>query len=236
MEAQPTASEAKVTKQAKSSGNNLIFLGIAVLIVLIAGFYLLIGSGNSAKTSASTTILPSTISKVTTTPTTVDTAQSTTSILTTSIANVSTNCTAVFGYRCSSPINLGYNGNFSFMFGQFTGNTIYNVALACSEASRTSSLPDPNSAMVLISSNGDASSQVAGGNATLGSSELSVASGSTQEIYNLKCFDGASSPITTFGFGSTFSGYLYVNYTLSSKVPGGGNTWYTQRFASLNVN
>ncbi len=70
-------------------------------------------------------------------------------------ATIGTSCVAQAGFLCKTPVILGTNGNVSFIFGQNTGATIFNIGLACTSTSiQNFGLPNPPTAMVLIYASG----------------------------------------------------------------------------------
>lgn len=126
-------------------------------------------------------------------------------------------------YSCSEP-TIGSNGNVSFVFGQSTGITLYNIGMACSSTFAATGLPNPPTAMVYLSSSGKATTT--GGQA---GGSLSLSNGTTVSVSGLKCFGTNANAIT----GPDFEGYLWVNYTINSGPPVAGNPILTTRFAAV---
>lgn len=153
-------------------------------------------------------------------------------------ATLGTACIAQAGFLCQSPITLGTNGNLSFVFGQSTGATIYNVGLACTATSTSSAgLPNPNNAMVLVYSNNGQASNVIGSvtNVVPGGNSLTLISGATITISGLKCFGTTAVALANpQPIGAAFSGSLYINYTTASGAPTASG-WLTQKMAVVTL-
>jgi hypothetical protein len=122
-------------------------------------------------------------------------------------------CFATPGYSCQNYV-LETNGTFSFLFGQYTSPTIYNIKMACAATETTAGLPNPPSALENITyylQNG---------------TMISVA---------LQCY-GASGTAFSGSIGSPFSGFIWLNYTNNSTIPSSTNPWHTLKVATISLN
>jgi hypothetical protein len=162
-----------------------------------------------------------------------------------------TSCVASPGYLCSNP-SLLTSGLLTFTFGQNTGSTIYDVELACGATSTTGGLPANAYAWSTIGTTGTAGTQVIPIGATVGSNvpvggtwaasygnSLSLSSGQTVQVVGLPCFGATTTQIATANvpaaIGTSFSGYLWLNYTTTQAAPGAGNSWYTVKAATVTL-
>ena len=159
-------------------------------------------------------------------------------------ATLGTACVAQSGFLCQSPIVLGTNGNVSFVFGQSTGATIYNIGIACAATSTSSAgLPNPPTAMVYVDGvTGKATNVIAAGVNTAvggGYNTLTLISGATVTVSGLSCYGTTANALRSQVIGTAFSGSLYLNYTSGSATPtntvGGANPWLTQKVAILTL-
>ncbi len=142
-------------------------------------------------------------------------------------------CIAGPGFLCQSP-QLGTNGNLSIQIGQSTGTSYYNVGLGCVATTSSGGTPNPSSAVVYIDSSGAANALTAnapGQDAVA----LTLTSGQTATVSNLKCFDTNANAVTNIAVGQSFSGSLWMNYTLQSGAPGGSNPMITVKVATLTA-
>ncbi|MDE1856047.1 MAG: hypothetical protein KGH49_02320 [Candidatus Micrarchaeota archaeon] len=142
-----------------------------------------------------------------------------------------TSCVASPGFLCSSP-TLNTAGNLSATIGQSTGSTFYNVGMGCASTTTTAGLPNPTGATVYVNSNGMANT-IAANAPTVGT--LTLVSGQTISLSALKCYGTNANAITGPSIGTTFSGGLWMNYTLSSGAPGSSNPMLTQKVASITL-
>ncbi|MDE1804653.1 MAG: hypothetical protein KGH61_05640 [Candidatus Micrarchaeota archaeon] len=147
-------------------------------------------------------------------------------------------CVAGPGFLCQAPV-LATNGNMSFIFGQGTGSTYYNIGLGCAATAGSSGLPDPVWAIVYLSSSGNPTAATA--NAP-GKGALSLQSGETSSIQGLKCFDQNGDPLAPIDgaanalpIGWGFLGGIWMNYTLSPGEANTSNPIYTQKVAGITL-
>ena len=149
-----------------------------------------------------------------------------------SLGNV---CLGGPGYTCSG-MSLGTTGNMLFTFGQGTGSTYYNVGMGCAAASTSAGLPSNTLAMVYLSAAGAATAVPANGAAA---GALSITTGQTVSVTGLTCYATNGQPVlgsaATVPIGTTFSGSLWINYTLGSGAPSASNPMLTTKFASVTT-
>lgn len=149
-----------------------------------------------------------------------------------------TSCVPTSGYLCQNPI-FNIEGNLSFTFGNGLGKPIYNVALACAGSATPSGLPNPSppsgapyAAMVYIYANG-MTSPIVSNSATSGF--LGMVAGQEVSISGLSCYGASGSDLQNVPVGTSFSGGLWVNYTLINGAPSGGNPLLTAKFATVSA-
>ncbi len=149
---------------------------------------------------------------------------------------VGTACVAGPGYLCQT-ITLGPNGNLSFTFGQSTGSLIYNIGMGCASTSTSQGLPNPANAMVFIGTSGAATPNVVANSALTSNfaGSLNLGSGATTSVSALKCFSTTANALASPAIGTSFSGALWVNYTLGSGAPGGSNPMLTVKYATVTT-
>lgn len=117
-----------------------------------------------------------------------------------------TSCIAASGYLCQNPVIFHTGNALTFTFGQNNGATIYNVIVGvASQSSGLSAVGFPTS--IAQSFNGVGTSPVS-----------TLVSGQTTSIsVNLPI---TSSFLTSNVIGTTFTGYVWVNYsTVSATSP-----------------
>jgi hypothetical protein len=155
---------------------------------------------------------------------------------------VGTACVASPGYLCSSP-TLGSNGELAFTFGQNTGSTIYNVQMACVATTNSVGLPSNGAAWSPIATNGLAVTMSGPNTANALGGSGGFVSGQEQAVTGLPCYGTTGIAIgsalnpalsATATIGTSFSGYLFLNYT-GTYCSGSGCTWYTVKMATLSL-
>ena len=165
-------------------------------------------------------------------------------------------CIASPGFLCQTP-TYDHNANISFTFGQNTGSTIYNLAFGCSAIASSNGLPSNTASIVYVGANGFVSNIISSSANTVSSgvaayAPLTLSSGQQITVgiltnaapYNgLDCFSNANPSIHPVGssgnpavaIGTTFTGALWVNYTLQNAAPSATNPLLTQKFATIQV-
>jgi hypothetical protein len=136
-------------------------------------------------------------------------------------------CTASPGYLCRSP-TMVTTGLVSFTFGQSTAYPLYNFQLACAASADSSGTPNPLTAFNSISSNGAALPSSSVGN--------TLANGQSLVISSLPCYSSSGAQLGTQSIGSSFSGYIWVNYTNGAGAANSGsNPWRTVKAIVLKT-
>jgi hypothetical protein len=156
-----------------------------------------------------------------------------------SSSSLASDCIGISGWSCSSP-TLAQNDNITFSLGQFVnGKAIYNVAAACSSSMGATGLPNPSppsgspyAAMVYLSATGAATNVVAN-SATSGS--LALSAGQKVTVTGLTCYGTTVGPTITPVIGTSFVGYIWVNYTINPGAPVGSNPMLTTRIATVTA-
>lgn len=146
----------------------------------------------------------------------------------TSLARAS--CIGEPGFMCTAPV-MGTSGQLSMTFGQVTGTTIYNVMISCAATSTSAGLPSTgtSSSFEAIEPSGAATTDTS----ILGSSTtaLSLPNGQEVQITGLTCYGSNGAPASA-PVGTSYSGYLWINYTTSASPP---YSWTTTKFATLTL-
>lgn len=153
-----------------------------------------------------------------------------------------TTCTASTGYLCKG-VAFNVNGNLSFTFGQATGRAIYNVGMACAGTATSTGLPNPSptsgpSAMVYLVSNGFPSSLASNPSnyGVLFGNTLSLANGQSIAVSALNCYGASGADLINLQIGASYSGGLWINYTLLNQAPAAGaNPLLTSRIGTLTA-
>ncbi|MDE1828440.1 MAG: hypothetical protein KGH65_04740 [Candidatus Micrarchaeota archaeon] len=146
-----------------------------------------------------------------------------------------TSCVAAPGFLCQNPfISNVVSNNLSVTIGQSTGSTFYNVALGCAAAAGTTGLPNAGGAnsIVYLTSAG-ATTPISSNGANNGL--LTLGSAQTVSVTGLTCFGTNANSLRGQPIGATFSGGLWMNYTLSSGVISGSNPVLSQKIASVSL-
>ena len=132
-----------------------------------------------------------------------------------------TTCTGATGFTCQSP-SLVTNGTMTFLFGQLTGKTLYNVQLECTASIGAGNLPNPINMFNSITNAGAMLIYLDSGN--------SISNGQTITISGLPCYDTSGNRLSSSQVvGASYSGYVYVNYTIQNAVHSATNPWSTTR-------
>ncbi len=132
-----------------------------------------------------------------------------------------TSCIGSSGFLCQNP-TLVTSGMLTFTFGQNIGSPMYNVQLACAASMASGGTPNPITAFNSISSTGVPLIPAPTGN--------TLVNGQTMIITSLPCYDSTGAQITNPSMGSSYSGYIWVNYTkLASAESAATNPWLTTR-------
>lgn len=150
-----------------------------------------------------------------------------------SITGVS--CVASPGFLCQNPfISNAISNNLTVTIGQSTGSTYYNVAMGCASSAGTSGLPNAGTSngIVYLNALGSAVSLAPNG---VNNGLLTLVSGQTVTVNALTCFGTNANALRGQPIGSTFSGGLWMNYTLSSGVIAGTNPMLSQKIASISL-
>lgn len=123
-------------------------------------------------------------------------------------------CISSPGYLCSGVI-LSTNGTLNLSFGQQIGLTVYHLELACTATTMSNGLPKPLSAFQNITT--------------------SLQNGNITAVSDLPCYDTNGTLLGMQTSGTTFMGFLLLNYTNSSAIPSNTNPWRTVKVATLTL-
>lgn len=124
-------------------------------------------------------------------------------------------CTATPGFVCDSLI-MKTNSNTSFSIGNGYGN-LYNMQFAC--ASKQTANGGAPSYAIFNGSN----------------PVLNMKNDTFIGITDLPCY-GDNGKINNLTIGTSFSGFIWINYTNSVAVPSSSNPWHTVRYATFSAN
>ena len=146
-------------------------------------------------------------------------------------ANVTgTSCTAISGFTCQNP-TITTSGTVTFLFGQATGRTLYNVEFECTaSASGANGLPNPLNMFNSITTGG-----VMTVNLPIGTTGNSLVNGQTITLSTLPCYSATGSLLGSQIIGTIYSGYVYVNYTTTSLAASGTNPWVTVKVINIRT-
>lgn len=165
-------------------------------------------------------------------------------------------CVASPGYECTTAtlapgtgtVGLTSVDYLSLNLGQNTGSSINNVELACSATVTSNGYPSVSSSNVaslggagynvMMTGTGMGFANVLStGAVTNAVSGLNMQSGQTASITMLPCFGSTGYLLTTGSspIGTSFSGYLFINYTTSSASPGASNPYFTLKVATITL-
>ncbi len=136
-----------------------------------------------------------------------------------------TACIATSGYYCSNP-TLTTGGTLTFIFGQSTGSTLYNLEIACTDAGNTLG-PYPITSFNSITGTGLAIVASSTGN--------QLNSGQSIVVSALPCYTSSGVFIGSRPVGYAYSGYIWVNYTQYATPAGAGNPWQTVKSSAITV-
>jgi hypothetical protein len=145
-------------------------------------------------------------------------------------------CIASPGYYCQN-IALNSAGLLSFTFGQNTGTQIYNIQLACGATATTGGEPGNSAGWSFILSNGLAVNTINNANLNNG---IDLATAETVQVVGLQCYGPTNAAIANGVIGTTYSGYVWLNYTSIAcfTLPCNtlnGDPWYTTKPLSLTT-
>lgn len=137
------------------------------------------------------------------------------------------------GYSCKTLL-LNYTGYLSFSMEQNTGMALNHIQFAC--AANTTSTGTPYDTYNAIPN----PYQYIGpnGTATFTLQQTSLANGQAIFISRLLCFNAQGKPMNISpnnALGTSFSGILYLNYTLHNTTINSSNPWHTVKFATITV-
>ncbi|MDE1761820.1 MAG: hypothetical protein KGH59_00355 [Candidatus Micrarchaeota archaeon] len=138
-------------------------------------------------------------------------------------------CIVSPGFVCANP-SLATNGNLSIVVGQKTGPTLYSIALGCASVATVKGLPNPANAIVYLAASG-APSSTSAVNGTLG--PFSIANGNEIMVRNLKCYGIDAMPIENISSGSTYSGSIWMSYSVSNNASNA--QIFTRRIGIISV-
>ncbi len=158
---------------------------------------------------------------------------------------VGNSCIASPGFQCQNMV-LGATGTLSFTFGQATGATMYNIALACDAVSGSTGLPSVSTAWNFISGgtgypSGTATSQTVPNLANA----ISLVSSETVAVTGMPCYTATGTTTSTLNVGSSFTGSVWVNWTsgtacttwaqCASGSSGNPSGWQTAKILTINT-
>lgn len=138
-------------------------------------------------------------------------------------------CNVKFHYSCLD-LALATNGTVSFLLGQNTGSTEYNIAVACTAAANSSGEPlAGTSPWIYLNKSG------AGETSYSASSSYTLGSGKSVPIDNIPCYSDTGKALGNQPIGTQFNGILWVRYTNTPGTEGGLNSWITQQVATPSI-
>ncbi len=139
-----------------------------------------------------------------------------------------TQCNALFKYSCQN-LHLATNGSVSFLLGQNSGTTEYNIAVACTQTKNATGGPNPSTAWMYLNSTGAVKSSYPYSNTYL------FESGTFAQVNNIPCYSSTGSLLGSQKYGAGFTGFLWIKYTNLPGTPGGANPAVLSEVASVQV-
>ncbi|MFI5412585.1 MAG: hypothetical protein ACHQX1_01710 [Candidatus Micrarchaeales archaeon] len=126
----------------------------------------------------------------------------------------SSNCIPSSGFLCDTIIMNTYS-NVSFGIGNYAGN-LYNMQFAC--ASKQTASGGPPAYAIFNGS----------------TPTLNMKNGTYVGITELQCY-GDNGKWGNSASGTTFSGFIWINYTDSAAPQSSTNPWHTIKYATFSV-
>lgn len=120
-------------------------------------------------------------------------------------------CTSEQTFSCANPV-MHSNGTFSFTFAEDVG-TLYNVHLACSSIGRDwqpIANNTPYYELVSIAPN---------------TRNNSLVNNQHINITDLPCYGQNGTRLNSQTIGQSFTGYVWINYTIHPQIPSTNNSW-----------
>ncbi len=153
-------------------------------------------------------------------------------------------CVASPGYSCQTA-TLSPQGTYDTLgltLGQNTGSTVYNIQMACAATTTSGGLPSTSgTATANVNGNGFGNVLSTGVIAIGANSATQLVSGQTITIptnaLGLPCWTSTATALTAAAspVGTSFSGYLWLNYTTGSGAPSGTNPYLTIKIATITT-
>lgn len=135
-------------------------------------------------------------------------------------------CVPIPGYLCQNP-TLVTTGLLTFTFGETLGFQLNNLQVACTATSNSIGFPNPITAFYSTTTSGTLLPPSSTGN--------SIGSGQTLIISSLPCYTSTGVQLGSSPIGTTFTGYIWVNYTLGPTAEGPTNLWQTVKAMTIKT-
>ncbi len=136
-------------------------------------------------------------------------------------------CNVQFKYSCTG-FALATNGTASFLLGQNTGRDEFNIAVACTAGINSTGGPYAGtSPWIYLNASGTEHVSYSP------SSAFRLNSGSSVQVNATPCYSTDGAALGTHPIGTTFDGYLWMEYTTAPGPEGGANGWVIQRVATI---
>lgn len=143
-----------------------------------------------------------------------------------------TQCIPAVGFLCQAPI-LSTSGYLSFIFGQNTGQVLYNVELACVSSVDSLGLPTNSIAWQALQANGIMVSPVT--NSLVNNAETLI-SAQSLAVTQMRCYDSSGNLLGTVPIGQQYTEIIWMNYTPVRCTPGvNACNWESARIATITV-
>lgn len=144
-------------------------------------------------------------------------------------ALIGANCAVNFKYSCENPV-LSTNGTFAFILGQNTGQTDYNLAVACVASTNSSGLPYASAGpWRYLSANAKLSDSY---NST---SAFALESGKSVPVSGSICYTTTGEALTGQNLGNQYTGQIWIRYTALAGPAGQSNPFVAVKVATLSV-
>ena len=137
-------------------------------------------------------------------------------------------CNVLFKFSCND-LYLATNGSVSFLLGQNSGTTEYNIAIACTQSANATGGPLPSTAWVYLNASGATKSSYSS------SSTYLFESGTSVFVNDVPCYSGTGALLGSKDYGTAFSGNLWIRYTNLPGTQGGANLIVINKIASVST-
>lgn len=192
--------------------NKIALVAVVVIVILLVVGYAIISSNKRAYGTTTTSSVVSTIVP----------NSNTTSI--NENVNYASGCVGSAGYNCTAA-NISSSGEVTLSLTQNSGDSFYNLHVACGVIDLQGVLVNSSSWYALTNLGTTKASNFSG---------TTMTSGSKENIASLQCYDQMGYPVSVSP-GQSYQGTILLEYTNSTASPGSGNPWITVTAAEVDL-